>query len=74
MASRRFNHVMDELYSIVNITPTEDTVTKLVRHAAMVDHVQAIEALAMLLMMENTRRRHAEAKYEELRKSIDDAR
>ena len=65
---------MDELYTVLSQTPIEDSVTRLVRCAAHVDNVQAIHALATLLMIENTRRRHAEARYEELRKTVEGAR
>lgn len=73
MSEYGFNNVMDELYTVLSQTPIEDSVTRLVRCAAHVDNVQAFHALATLLMIENTRRRHAEVRYEELRKTVEDA-
>lgn len=70
MAEHTLDHVMDQLYTVMQETPVEDMITKLVRTSAITDNGQAIYALATILMIENTRRRHAEARYSELRQAI----
>lgn len=55
------NKVMDEFYEIVNSAPLEDVVMQLMRRAGIHGKTASLEALARLLAVENTRRRHAEA-------------
>lgn len=57
------NKVMDEFYAIVNTAPVDDAVSHVVRCAGKHGNVASIEALARLLVIENTRRRHAEARF-----------
>lgn len=60
------NALMNDFSSILRNTPAEDTVNRLVRHASAQDRTTAMLALCSLLMIENARRFHAEARYEEL--------
>lgn len=66
-----FNAVMNDFHSILKSTPAEDTVTKLMRHASAQDHTTAMLALCSLLMIENARRSHAEARVQELKEEIE---
>lgn len=62
MEQINLNRVMDEFYEIVNNTPVEDAVTRLMRCAGTYGNAPALEALTRLLVMETARRRHAEAR------------
>lgn len=72
--------VMDELTEVVNTTPVERGADELVRHASLHGNILGMEALAHVLVIENARCRHAEAKYnracmelEELREQLKSA-
>lgn len=65
MTTTSVTQLMDEFFRIVNTTPTEDAHTAIVRHAGLTDHILALKALALLLTIEHTRRRHAEARLTE---------
>lgn len=63
----KLTELMDELSDIVNTTPAVDCTDCLVRKASIAGNVPGMEALARLLVLENARRRHAEAKYESIK-------
>lgn len=67
--------LMDDYYNILNATPVEDIPVKLMRRAGIApSHSVALEAMSRLLMLEYTRRRHAEAKCFEAEKMVEDMR
>ena len=63
MEQININKVMDEFYAIVNTALVDDAVSHVVRCAGKHGNVASIEALARLLVIENTRRRHVEARF-----------
>ena len=65
------NALMNDFLSILKNTPSEDTVNRLIRHASAHDRTTAMLALCSLLMIENARRFHAEARYDELKKQVE---
>lgn len=71
MSPSPMNALMNDFSSILKNTPSEDTVNRLVRHASVQDRTTSMMALCSLLMIENARRFHAEARYEELRLELE---
>lgn len=70
MKKMELTELMDELSDIVNTTPAVDCPEHLLRKASIAGNVPGMEALARLLVLENARRRHAEAKYESIKLKI----
>lgn len=64
MQQINLNQVMNEIHAIVNTTPVEDAVTRVMRHVGQYSNAAGMEALARLLVLESTRRRYAEARAE----------
>ena len=67
MKKNQLTELMDELLDAVNAAPAVDAPELLIRKASIAGNVLGMEALARLLVLENARRRHAEAKYESLK-------
>lgn len=65
--------LMDDFYAIANQTPAEDAPLAIMRRAgAAPSNVVAIEALARLLTVESARRRHAEARFAEQARRLEE--
>lgn len=72
MSKTTLVELMDDYYNILNVSPVEDMPNKLMRRAGLAPHAVAMEAMSRLLMLEFTRRRHAEAKRYEAEKMLED--